>query len=157
MRQDWRLASRAAQSWIQLCEKFHKLQMCIVERGKLALEALNVPCYFVNVRAGIQLVSPSSTVRLTWDLIGSVLTWHIYEPLSFSWTCEMCNFHVLCPLCVTDSLGFKATMCVWIAKIAFESDLIHATCNERNKTVTMAGNCKWNIQFYGRQRFGFIH
>lgn len=32
--------------------------------------------------------------RLTCDLIGSVFTWHMYEPLSFNWTCEMCNFHV---------------------------------------------------------------
>lgn len=68
----------------------------------------------------------------TWLLIGSVLIWHMYVPQSFIWTLETCSFQVLCPLCVTESLGLWATMCVWMARIAFESDLIHATCKTDN-------------------------
>ena len=64
----------------------------------------------------------------TWLLIGSVLIWHMYVPQSFVCTLETCSFQVLCPLCVTESLGLWATMCVCMARIAFESDLIHATC-----------------------------
>lgn len=68
---------------------------------------------------------------LTWLRIGSVLIWHIYVPLSFLWTLDTCNFHVLCPLCVTLSRELWATRCVWMARIAFESDLIHATCKQQ--------------------------
>lgn len=63
--------------------------------------------------------------------MGSVLTWHMYVPESFACTLLTCSFHVLWLLYVTDSRGFKATMFVWIARIAFESDLIHATCNNK--------------------------
>lgn len=59
----------------------------------------------------------------------------MYEPLSFRSTWETCNFHVLCPLCVTDRRGFNATICVCMARIAFVSDLIHATYIKSFKRV----------------------
>lgn len=74
----------------------------------------------------------SGCMACTWLLIGSVLIWHMYVPQSFIWTLETCSFQVLCPLCVTESLGLWATMCVWMARMAFESDLIHATCKTDN-------------------------
>ena len=67
--------------------------------------------------------------QLTWLVIGSVLIWHMYNPLSFRWTTSMVRVQELCPLWLTLILGLFVTIWVWIARIAFESDLSHATWN----------------------------
>ena len=65
--------------------------------------------------------------NITWLVIGSVLIWHIYNPLSFLWTISIVKVQELWPLWLTLILGLFVTIWVWMAKMALESDLSHAT------------------------------
>lgn len=89
---------------------------------------------------GRQMSCQRKHVINTWLLIGSVLIWHMYVPQSFIWTLETCSFQVLWPLWVTESRGLWATMCVWMARMALESDLIHATWMREHVSTSMREN-----------------
>lgn len=72
-------------------------------------------------------------VKLTCIFIGSVLTWHMYCPLSSLLTLFMLRVQVLQSLCVTVSLALFVITCSWIARIAFVSAFIHATYRHRSQ------------------------
>ena len=72
---------------------------------------------------------------VTWLVIGSVLIWHMYRPESFLWTSLTIRVQLLWPLCSTFILGLLVTMWVWMANMAFESDLNQATCGEEEEEI----------------------
>ena len=80
--------------------------------------------------------------RLTWLVMGSVLIWHMYNPLSLRCTTSISNVQELWPLWLTLMRGLLVTICVWMAKMAFESDRSHATF--KNKRIH---KLKWKSWF----------
>lgn len=64
---------------------------------------------------------------ITCIFIGSVLTWHIYWPLSSLVTPLIWRVQVLKSLWVTESLALLVITCSWMARIALVSALIQAT------------------------------
>ena len=74
--------------------------------------------------------------KLTWLVMGSVLIWHMYNPLSLRCTTSISNVQELWPLWLTLMRGLLVTIWVWMAKMAFESDRSHATFkNNKNETI----------------------
>ena len=65
-------------------------------------------------------------------LMGSVLTWHMYQPLSTSCTLAMCSFHSLCSRCDSDTRWLRVMMLLWIVRMVWVSTLTHATYNQND-------------------------
>lgn len=63
--------------------------------------------------------------------IGSVLTWHMYHPLSVSLVSRMWRHHLRWPLCVTAIRWFFVITCVAIVRIVCVSTRSHATCQTK--------------------------
>lgn len=63
--------------------------------------------------------------------IGSVLTWHMYHPLSVSLVSRMWRHHLRWPLCVTAIRWFFVITCVAIVRIVCVSTRSHATCRTK--------------------------
>lgn len=72
-----------------------------------------------------------------------ILTWHIYWPRSSIRTFRITRVHVLKSLWVTDRRSLFVMTCSWIAKIAFASAFIHATCTiptfQQNTNILISG------------------
>ena len=60
-------------------------------------------------------------------LMGSVLIWHIYHPLSDSWTLFKCNLHCLLSCWESDTLWFLVMIFVWIVNMVWVSTRTQAT------------------------------
>lgn len=60
----------------------------------------------------------------------TVFIWHMYLPLSSSWTLVMCRYQVRCLSClscVTLMRGFRVITWLWTVRMADCSKCIHAT------------------------------
>ena len=60
-------------------------------------------------------------------LIGSVLTWHMYQPLSTSCTFDMWSFHSLCSRWESETLWFLVMMLLCMVRIVCVSTRTQAT------------------------------
>lgn len=69
--------------------------------------------------------------------MGSVLTWHIYHPLSVSLVSRIWRHHLRWPLCVTAIRWFFVITWVAIVRIVCVSTRSHATYTTKEQSIFM--------------------
>ena len=65
--------------------------------------------------------------------MGSVLTWHMYQPRSDSCTLSRWRRHISRSWCERDTRWFRVMMLWWIVRMVCVSMRTHATCGEERK------------------------
>lgn len=79
---------------------------------------------------------PTTCKYPCWLFIGSVLIWHMYHPLSASFTSRMCRNHTRWSLCVTAIRWFFVITWLWMVNMVWVSTRNHATCKAKVKSRT---------------------
>lgn len=85
-----------------------------------------------------ELSLPTTSRYPVWLFIGSVLIWHMYHPLSDSFTSRMWRNHVRWSLWETAIRWFFVITWLAIVNIVWVSTRSHATCNKIEKTLLVS-------------------
>lgn len=80
----------------------------------------------------IKLFLPTTFKNPTWLFMGSVLIWHMYQPMSVSLMSRICKYQFRCSVWVTAMRWFFVITWLCMVRIVWVSTLSHATWKIQN-------------------------
>lgn len=99
-----------------------------LERFQCTTKSMFIPVNFKLGEIRLKFVFLPTTLRYpTWLFIGSVLIWHIYQPMSLCLTSRICKYQLRCSVWVTAMRWFFVMTWLWIVRIVCVSTLSQAT------------------------------